>query len=179
MKNTLASQESNLDVSVLFYAIYHEPATSLIRSQVHTEPDSFILILPGTTQTSVIGVFAVGGLQDTRCGQVTTGTGSGTWPRLLFVICCSVIGRHRSSMCFPIYTRSRISQSPVPYNVVSPLHLLPTSRSLYRRQPHSIHRPPLVRRQSLYRPRALPDDLEYCVELSCYHLLVHMGRHSS
>ena len=60
-----------------------------------------------------------------------------------------LIGRHRSSICFPIYTRSRISQSPVPHNVISPLRLLPPSRSLYRRRPHVIHRPQLVQRQSL------------------------------
>ena len=35
---------------------------------------------------------------------------------------------------------------------------------------------PLFSGKSLYRPHALPDDLEHCVELSSHYLFVYLGR---
>jgi len=85
-----------LQVSGLFYAIGkflfrhfsnrvltsiptigHEPATSLVRTQVQTDPDGYIITVPGTTQTSVKGVFAAGDVQDKRYRQAITSAGSG------------------------------------------------------------------------------------------------------
>jgi hypothetical protein len=40
---------SDLAVNGLFYAIGHEPATSLIRGQVDTDSDGYIITVPGTT----------------------------------------------------------------------------------------------------------------------------------
>ena len=76
------------------------------------------------------------------------------------------------------FIQGLVLANPVPYNVVSLLHLLPASRGLYRRRPHAIHRPPLVGHRSLYRPHSLSDDLEHSVELFNYHILVYMGRYS-
>jgi thioredoxin reductase (NADPH) len=77
LKNTLTSEESTLAVSGLFYAIGHEPATALVRSQVQTDADGYIVTIPGTTQTSVKGVFAAGDVQDKRYRQAITSAGSG------------------------------------------------------------------------------------------------------
>ncbi|KDR82439.1 hypothetical protein GALMADRAFT_237764 [Galerina marginata CBS 339.88] len=77
IKNVLTNEEKDLQVSGLFYAIGHEPATSLVRSQLQTDPDGYIITVPGTTQTSVKGVFAAGDVQDKRYRQAITSAGSG------------------------------------------------------------------------------------------------------
>ncbi|KAJ7750958.1 thioredoxin reductase [Mycena maculata] len=77
IKNISTGEEKNLPVNGLFYAIGHEPATDLVRSQLQTDPDGYIITVPGTTQTSVKGVFAAGDVQDKRYRQAITSAGSG------------------------------------------------------------------------------------------------------
>ncbi|KAG1757340.1 hypothetical protein EDB19DRAFT_1656962 [Suillus lakei] len=77
IKNVTTGEERDLPVRGLFYAIGHEPATSLMRSQLQTDPDGYIITVPGTTQTSVKGVFAAGDVQDKRYRQAITSAGSG------------------------------------------------------------------------------------------------------
>lgn len=99
IKNVKTGEEKDLPVSGLFYAIGtfsfthlltttsttlihyshagHEPATALVRSQVKTDADGYIITTPGTTQTSVKGVFAAGDVQDKRFRQAITSAGSG------------------------------------------------------------------------------------------------------
>ena len=55
----------------------HEPATDLFRSQLETDSDGYIITVPGTTETSVKGVFAAGDVQDKRYRQAITSAGSG------------------------------------------------------------------------------------------------------
>jgi thioredoxin reductase (NADPH) len=55
----------------------HEPATALVRDQLQTDVDGYIITVPGTTQTSVRGVFAAGDVQDKRYRQAITSAGSG------------------------------------------------------------------------------------------------------
>jgi thioredoxin reductase (NADPH) len=96
IQNTLTGQESDLPVNGLFYAIGthpeldimhvlilsdpmagHEPATAIVRDQLQTDADGYIVTVPGTTQTSVRGVFAAGDVQDKRYRQAITSAGSG------------------------------------------------------------------------------------------------------
>ncbi|KAJ7242883.1 hypothetical protein B0H12DRAFT_1131817 [Mycena haematopus] len=74
IKNVSTGEEKNLPVNGLFYAL---PATDLVRSQLQTDPDGYIITVPGTTQTSVKGVFAAGDVQDKRYRQAITSAGSG------------------------------------------------------------------------------------------------------
>jgi thioredoxin reductase (NADPH) len=55
----------------------HEPATALVRDQLQTDSEGYIITVPGTTQTSVRGVFAAGDVQDKRYRQAITSAGSG------------------------------------------------------------------------------------------------------
>ncbi|KAG1739524.1 hypothetical protein EDB19DRAFT_1635768 [Suillus lakei] len=77
IQNVTTGEERDLPVRGLFYAIGHEPATALVRSQLQTDPDGYIITVPGTTQTSVKGVFAAGDVQDKRYRQAITSAGSG------------------------------------------------------------------------------------------------------
>lgn len=77
IKSTLTGKEEDLLVNGLFYAIGHEPATSIVRGQVQTDSDGYIITVPGTSQTSVKGVFAAGDVQDKRYRQAITSAGSG------------------------------------------------------------------------------------------------------
>jgi thioredoxin reductase (NADPH) len=77
IKNVLDNTTSTLQVNGLFYAIGHDPATVLVRSQVETDAQGYIITVPGTTQTSVHGVFAAGDVQDKRYRQAITSAGSG------------------------------------------------------------------------------------------------------
>lgn len=73
----LTGEERDLPINGLFYAIGHEPATALVRNQLQTDEDGYIVTVPGTTQTSVKGVFAAGDVQDKRYRQAITSAGSG------------------------------------------------------------------------------------------------------
>jgi thioredoxin reductase (NADPH) len=56
-----SGEQKTLDVNGLFYAIGHEPATSLVQGQVEMDPEGYVITKPGTSYTSVKGVFAAGG----------------------------------------------------------------------------------------------------------------------
>jgi thioredoxin reductase (NADPH) len=57
----------------------HEPATELVRSQLECDSDGYIITVPGTSQTSVKGVFAAGDVQDKKYRQAITSAGSGVY----------------------------------------------------------------------------------------------------
>lgn len=77
IRDTVTGTEEELQVNGLFYAIGHEPATSLVRTQLKCDADGYIVTEPGTTLTSVKGVFAAGDVQDKRYRQAITSAGSG------------------------------------------------------------------------------------------------------
>ncbi|RKU43519.1 thioredoxin-disulfide reductase [Coniochaeta pulveracea] len=77
VKDVTTGKEETLQANGLFYAIGHEPATTLVRGQVDTDAEGYIITKPGTTYTSVEGVFAAGDVQDKRYRQAITSAGTG------------------------------------------------------------------------------------------------------
>lgn len=61
----------------LFFAIGHVPNTAFLGGQVKTDDQGYIITVPGTTQTNVVGVFAAGDCQDKKYRQAITAAGTG------------------------------------------------------------------------------------------------------
>lgn len=77
VKNVKTGVVSNLEVGGLFYAIGHVPNTSFLGGQLSLDESGYIVTKPGTTQTSVEGVFAAGDVQDRVWRQAITAAGTG------------------------------------------------------------------------------------------------------
>ncbi len=69
--------ETTIDISGFFLAIGHHPNTELFAGQLDLDAEGYIAVVPGTSQTSVEGVFAAGDVKDPRYRQAITAAGSG------------------------------------------------------------------------------------------------------
>ena len=77
LRDVASGEESQLDVDGVFVAIGHTPNTAIFRGQVQLDDDGYVMTAPGTTRTSVAGVFAAGDVQDKVWRQAVTAAGTG------------------------------------------------------------------------------------------------------
>ena len=77
IRNRKTGELSRVEVEGAFVAIGHNPATELFRGQVKLDDDGYIIVEPGTTRTSVDGVFACGDVMDKIYRQAVTAAGTG------------------------------------------------------------------------------------------------------
>ena len=77
LRNVKTGAESRIDLDGVFVAIGHAPNTAPFRGQVSVDEDGYIVTEPGTTRTSVPGVFAAGNVQDKVWRQAVTAAGTG------------------------------------------------------------------------------------------------------
>ena len=77
LKNLKTGATWEAQVDGLFVAIGHQPNTALVKGQIDLHPNEYIKVVPGTTQTSVPGVFAAGDVQDFTFRQAVTAAGTG------------------------------------------------------------------------------------------------------
>jgi thioredoxin reductase (NADPH) len=77
LRNVRTGEVSERQVSGLFVAIGHQPNTGLFRGQLELLDNGYVKVVPGTTETSVPGVFAAGDVADFTWRQAVTAAGSG------------------------------------------------------------------------------------------------------
>jgi thioredoxin reductase (NADPH) len=77
IRNKRTGEISRVEVEGAFVAIGHQPATELFKGQIHLDDDGYIVVEPGTTKTSVPGVFACGDVMDKVYRQAVTAAGTG------------------------------------------------------------------------------------------------------
>jgi len=77
LRDITNDRSSSLAVDGLFVAIGHTPNTSIFRDQVALDNEGYIITTPGSTETSVPGVFAAGDVQDKIFRQAVTAAGTG------------------------------------------------------------------------------------------------------
>ena len=77
LKNLVTNEINDVAVTGLFIAIGHTPNTDLFTGQLELHDNGYIKTRPGTSNTSVPGVFAAGDVQDFIYRQAVTAAGTG------------------------------------------------------------------------------------------------------
>jgi thioredoxin reductase (NADPH) len=77
IKNLKTGAREERAVDGVFVAIGHAPATELFKGQIEMKESGYIIVKPGTTETSVPGVYAAGDVADDVYRQAVTAAGLG------------------------------------------------------------------------------------------------------
>ncbi len=78
LEDTKTGEKRDLDCKGLFIAIGHAPNTKFLEGQITTDETGYIVpAQPGSTNTNIEGVFAVGDISDKVYRQAITAAGSG------------------------------------------------------------------------------------------------------
>ncbi|HYG93225.1 MAG TPA: thioredoxin-disulfide reductase, partial [Nocardioides sp.] len=77
LRDTITGETRDLPATGLFIAIGHDPRSELVKGQVELDDEGYVIVQPGSTETSVSGVFAAGDLVDHRYRQAVTAAGTG------------------------------------------------------------------------------------------------------
>lgn len=77
LKNLKTNELRDFPCDGLFTAIGHEPNTKIFNGQIELDKKGYIVTSPGTTMTSVEGVFAAGDCVDHKYRQAVTAAGMG------------------------------------------------------------------------------------------------------
>lgn len=72
-----SGEERTIEVMGFFLAIGHNPNTEFLKGQLELDEQKYIKVVPGTSKTSVEGVFAAGDVKDPHYRQAITAAGSG------------------------------------------------------------------------------------------------------
>ncbi len=76
-RNVKTGEITEVPCSGVFIAIGHAPSSELVKDKLETKRGGYVVTKPGTTATSVPGVFAAGDLTDDKYRQAVTSAGMG------------------------------------------------------------------------------------------------------
>ena len=77
LENVVTGARTQLEVDGVFIAIGHAPATELFKGQMEMRPSGYLVTKPGSTETSIPGVYAAGDVTDDVFRQAVTAAGLG------------------------------------------------------------------------------------------------------
>ncbi|NOX73753.1 MAG: thioredoxin-disulfide reductase [Alphaproteobacteria bacterium] len=77
VRHTKTGEITEIPAKGVFIAIGHAPASELVKDQLETHMGGYVKVTPGSTQTSIPGVFAAGDLTDHVYRQAVTSAGMG------------------------------------------------------------------------------------------------------
>ncbi len=77
LRHVKTGAEQKIEIDGIFIAIGHSPTTAIFENQVVTDSEGYIVTTPGTTATSLPGIFAAGDVQDKIFRQAVTAAGTG------------------------------------------------------------------------------------------------------
>jgi thioredoxin reductase (NADPH) len=77
LKNLVTGKSSEFKTDAVFVAIGHQPNTQIFRGQLEMDEVNYLKVKPGSTYTSVDGVFAAGDVADRTYRQAVTAAGTG------------------------------------------------------------------------------------------------------
>jgi len=77
LRDTVTHETRDLTIDGLFLAIGHIPNTEWLHGQLPTDADGYLITEPGTSETSIPGVFVAGDVADRVYQQAVTAAGTG------------------------------------------------------------------------------------------------------
>lgn len=114
IKNNATGEEGDLEVNGLFYAIGHTPNTQIFQGQIDLDSVGYVVVKPGSVETSVEGVYAAGDVQDHEFRQAISAAGTGCMAAMLAERWLSASGLAQE------YTQAESEQPPVETEPESP-----------------------------------------------------------
>ncbi|HEX9066949.1 MAG TPA: thioredoxin-disulfide reductase [Streptosporangiaceae bacterium] len=77
LRDAVSGEERILPVTGIFVAIGHDPRSELVRDQLATDDDGYLLVEHPSSRTAIPGVFACGDVVDRHYRQAVTAAGTG------------------------------------------------------------------------------------------------------